>query len=80
MGNRAQVPFPPHVVILNTSLSSEDFVAKLVRAGVPKESVVGSLAFKPALVPALTHHFLLFGIAFLTFVILLKLFKKIYPQ
>ena len=79
MGNRAQVPFPPHYVILNTTMSSDELVAKLLRAGVPKESVSGSF-LKPDLTTALTHHFLLFAVALAAFVALLKLFKRIYPS
>jgi hypothetical protein len=80
MWGRNAIPFPPHVVILNTIYSPEDIVAKLVRAGVPKESVLGAMALEPSPWHALAHQFILYAVTLSAFLVLIKLFQKLYSR
>jgi len=75
-GQRHAVPFPPHIVILDTTLPSDDVIATLEKAGVPKDAVLGALAPRPQPWPVLLHHLILFGVCLFAFLALINLFKR----
>jgi hypothetical protein len=79
-GQQSRVPFPPHFLILNTSLSPDEVAAKLVQAGVPKDDLLGALAPRPDAGRALLHHFALFAVVLFAFWALTNLFKRFFKK
>lgn len=80
VGQRAGVPDPEHFLVLNTTLSTGDVVDKLVKAGVPKDSILGIAHPPPAVVSALLHHFALFAVVLFAFWGLTKLFQRFFTK